>query len=414
MTSKSELTYRGESTKKNSSNSLESSHTPGTFSLIWNSLTPRWREWWIRLVLGLTMLFMLCLMLYSGPFGIIITVFIIQFKCYQEIVAISYRKYKQQNLPENIPLFRSLNCYFILVVSYFSSGIILQFYVAPLVDNNYILSILKKYHILISFILYMIGFISFVLTLKKGFYKIQFKLYGWSHLAIVILVTQGYFLIVNTFKGLFWFIVTVIIVVCNDITAYFFGFFFGKTALTKLSPKKTWEGFIGALFSTLIFSFLIPFALCPFKNIVCPFEYSLESLQFETICEPLEIFILYEYKFNILPFSFYFYPCQFHMLIFATFASVIAPFGGLFASGFKRAFQLKDFDSVIPGHGGFLDRFDCQLVMASFAYVYVYTFISQYDTQKLIQSILGLPVDQQILIYNAIHNHLIKSNNVNL
>jgi phosphatidate cytidylyltransferase len=43
------------------------------------------------------------------------------------------------------------------------------------------------------------------------------------------------------------------------------------------------------------------------------------------------------------------------------FASIIAPFGGFFASGFKRAFKIKDFGDSIPGHGGITDRMDCQV-----------------------------------------------------
>ena len=47
--------------------------------------------------------------------------------------------------------------------------------------------------------------------------------------------------------------------------------------------------------------------------------------------------------------------------LFAVFASLMAPFGGFFASGFKRAFNIKDFGSSIPGHGGMTDRMDCQV-----------------------------------------------------
>lgn len=54
----------------------------------------------------------------------------------------------------------------------------------------------------------------------------------------------------------------------------------------------------------------------------------------------------------------------------ATFASLVAPFGGFFASGFKRAFNIKDFGHSIPGHGGMTDRMDCQFLMGLFAYVY--------------------------------------------
>jgi phosphatidate cytidylyltransferase len=54
-------------------------------------------------------------------------------------------------------------------------------------------------------------------------------------------------------------------------------------------------------------------------------------------------------------------PIQWHALALGLFASIIAPFGGFFASGFKRAFKFKDFGDSIPGHGGFTDRMDCQV-----------------------------------------------------
>lgn len=49
--------------------------------------------------------------------------------------------------------------------------------------------------------------------------------------------------------------------------------------------------------------------------------------------------------------------------------------GGFFASGFKRAFKIKDFGDSIPGHGGLTDRMDCQVVMAVFANIYYNTFV---------------------------------------
>ena len=54
---------------------------------------------------------------------------------------------------------------------------------------------------------------------------------------------------------------------------------------------------------------------------------------------------------------------QLHALVMAIFASVIAPFGGFFASGFKRSFKIKDFGDSIPGHGGMTDRMDCQVAV---------------------------------------------------
>ncbi len=54
--------------------------------------------------------------------------------------------------------------------------------------------------------------------------------------------------------------------------------------------------------------------------------------------------------------------------------------GGFFGSGFKRAFKMKDFGDTIPGHGGVTDRFDCQMIMAMFAYLYYWNFVAPPQT----------------------------------
>ena len=64
-------------------------------------------------------------------------------------------------------------------------------------------------------------------------------------------------------------------------------------------------------------------------------------------------------------------PAQLHSIVIASFASLIAPFGGFFASGVKRAFRIKDFGDTIPGHGGITDRFDCHGLMGIFIYIYL-------------------------------------------
>jgi phosphatidate cytidylyltransferase len=76
-----------------------------------------------------------------------------------------------------------------------------------------------------------------------------------------------------------------------------------------------------------------------------------------------------------------------HTIALSLFASIIGPFGGFFASGFKRAFKIKDFGDVIPGHGGILDRFDCQYLMATFVNVYISSFIRMPSPQKLLQQV---------------------------
>ena len=60
---------------------------------------------------------------------------------------------------------------------------------------------------------------------------------------------------------------------------------------------------------------------------------------------------------------------HFHTLALGMFASLLAPAGGLFASGFKRAIKIKDFATTIPGHGGLTDRMDCQILMVRFNFL---------------------------------------------
>jgi phosphatidate cytidylyltransferase len=59
--------------------------------------------------------------------------------------------------------------------------------------------------------------------------------------------------------GLFWFLFPVSLVICNDCFAFFCGKLFGrkfiKTPFLRLSPNKTWEGFIGAFLCTIIYAF---------------------------------------------------------------------------------------------------------------------------------------------------------------
>lgn len=85
----------------------------------------------------------------------------------------------------------------------------------------------------------------------------QFSLFAWTHVVLLIVVSQSYLIIQNVFEGLIWFIVPVSMIICNDIMAYVFGFFLGKTPLIQVSPKKTWEGFIGGGISTVVFGFIV-------------------------------------------------------------------------------------------------------------------------------------------------------------
>lgn len=100
---------------------------------------------------------------------------------------------------------------------------------------------------------------------------------------------------------------------------------------------------------------------------------------------------------------------QIHIFVFATFASLIAPFGGFFASGLKRTFKVKDFGESIPGHGGITDRMDCQFIMGFFAYMYYHSFIAVYKASVgnvIEMAINGLTVDQQLEVIRGLSKYL--------
>ncbi|KRX44733.1 Phosphatidate cytidylyltransferase 1 [Trichinella murrelli] len=337
-----------------------------------SGLSARWRNWVIRGVFSFFMLLAFSFVIYLGPLALITIVLLIQIKCFQEIISIGYAIYRMHKLP----WFRSLSWYFLIASDYF-------FYGEAVIDY-------------------------FGLFLKRDF--------AWTHVTLLLIVAQSYLIIQNIFEGTIWFIVPVLLIICNDMTAYLFGFFFGRTPLIKLSPKKTWEGFLGGAFSTIIFSLLLSYVLLQFPQLVCPATYNELKETFTTDCQVAATFKLQNYSIPIAPAFLHFllprsinfraYPFMFHSLTMALFASLIGPFGGFFASGFKRAFKIKDFGAVIPGHGGLMDRFDCQLLMGTFVHVFIHTYVRVSDPTKVVQRIMMLNNDVQIEVFMLLYQRL--------
>ncbi|CAG2165131.1 unnamed protein product [Oppiella nova] len=357
-------------------------------NVILDSLPARWRNYVVRTVFTCLMVSGFCLIIYLGPLALMFTTLGVQVKCFQEIIAIGYSTLK------------------------------------PIKLNNFMRP-LVTYHRFISFCLYVIGFVWFVLSLTKNYYMRQFSLFAWTHVTLLIVVTQSYLILQNMFEGLIWFIVPVSMIVCNDVMAYLFGFFFGKTPLIKLSPKKTWEGFIGGGILTVILGMIFSAVLCQYKYFVCPIEYS-EDLERTTMdCEPSPLFHPTEYHFPVelayvnkllplnIPMTVTMCPFVLHSLSLSLFSSIIGPFGGFFASGFKRAFKIKDFGDIIPGHGGIVDRFDCQYLMATFVNVYISSFIRAPNASKLFQLILRLRTEDQFKLHQLLSDHLNSTNVLN-
>jgi len=378
-----------------------------------NHLSKRWKSWVIRGIFTVLMLAGFGLIIYGGPLALMLTTLCVQVKCFSEIINIGYAVYRVHNLP----WFRSLSWYFLVTSNYFFYGESLIDYFGVLINSSELLPHLVKYHRFISFTMYVLGFVWFVLSLVKKYYMRQFSLFAWTHVALLMVVTQSYLVIQNMFEGMIWFIMPIMMVIINDCMAYMFGFFFGKTPLIKLSPKKTWEGFIGGGISTVFITMALSHFACQYSYLVCPIEFN-DTVGKMTYsgCEHSWTFITQEFELptTLATFRKLFgmkatlslYPFLLHAFFMSIFASVIGPFGGFFGSGFKRAFKIKDFGDLIPGHGGVMDRFDCQFLMATFVNVYIHSFIRMASPQKLLQQFYMLKPEEQLQMYYSLTDSL--------
>ncbi|CAD5329158.1 unnamed protein product [Arabidopsis thaliana] len=363
---------------------------------------------WIRTCSSLWMLGGVVFIIYMGHLYIWAMVVVIQIFMAKELFFLRRRAHEERRLPG----FWLLNWHFFFTAMLFVYGRIIQQQLVNTVSSDRfiykLVSGLIKYQMVICYFLYIAGLIWFILTLKNKMYKYQFGQYAWTHMILIVVFTQSSFTVANIFEGIFWFLLPAALIAMNDVAAYFFGFYFGKTPLIKLSPKKTWEGFIGASVATIISAFIFANVLGQFQWLTCPRkDLSTGWLH----CDPGPLFRPEYYPFPswITPFSPWkgisTLPVQWHAFSLGLFASIMAPFGGFFASGFKRAFKIKDFGDSIPGHGGFTDRMDCQMVMAVFAYIYIQSFIvnRDYSVEMILDQISrSLGHEEQKMLYEKL------------
>lgn len=195
---------------------------PHILESVLNGLSDRWRNWIIRFISTVLLTVAFLLIIYGGPLALMIATLAVQVKCFEEIISIGYSVYRIHGLP----WFRSLSWYFLITSNYFFYGESLIDYFSVVINRTDFLRFLVNYHRFISFCLYIIGFVWFVLSLVHKYYMKQFSLFAWTHVALLIVVTQSYLIIQNIFEGLIWFIVPVTMIIINDIWAYIFGFFF--------------------------------------------------------------------------------------------------------------------------------------------------------------------------------------------
>lgn len=163
-----------------------------------------------------------------------------------------------------------VNYYFEVLSSLYFYGKLFKEKLYEQIANYTFLNFYMKYENLIMFMLYIFGIIMFISSLKKGFYRYQFRMLGWTHLIILITAFQTSAIVINLYEGMVWFLLPIIQVCSNDIFAYIFGTFFGRYKLSDTTPKKTWEGYLGGIFSSLIISYYFSGYIKYYPNLICP------------------------------------------------------------------------------------------------------------------------------------------------
>lgn len=304
----------------------------------------------------------------SGHVYLATLIAVLQVLSFREVINITAGPLK------HIPWGRTLSWYFLVVVMFYLKAQSLFGFFHNVGIWERVLWPVMHYHAFLSYCLYMVGFLVFVGTLKQSTCREQYAHFCATHLALLLVVIQGHFIEFNILHGLFWFLVPVSLVIVNDIGAYVCGITMGRHPLIEISPKKTKEGFVGAWVCTVVFGVFITYLSSSSDYMICPMDEIGVNAFSQHTCKPNQVFEQQTWYF--FGYSATFPSIYFHVAVLSTFASLIAPFGGFFASGFKRAFKVKDFGDTIPGHGGIVDRFDCQFVMGMFSYLYYATFIA--------------------------------------
>ena len=164
-------------------------------------------------------------------------------------------------------------------------------------------------------------------------------------------------------NGALFLLVLLLLVWSGDIAAYYVGRAIGKTKLaSRISPGKTWEGAVAsALGTTLVGLLLLHYLqviydfLAHIHMISPPSETVLSTMTVSLTPVPLSIAIA-----------------------FALCVNVAAQFGDLAESMLKRGAGLKDSGTLLPGHGGMLDRIDALLFALPIGWLFYFTVLSRF------------------------------------
>ena len=208
-------------------------------------------------------------------------------------------------------------------------------YMLWMTGNNYQLGTISLNTI--GWWVFAVSFIGFIVGDFLFSKKTNPRLWAHSFMGFVyISISWGLMMRLYTnlhqtiFAGADWILPVMLIasIWINDTMAYLVGSLIGKTPLSPVSPKKTWEGTIGGALLTVLVMVLVG-------------RYSLH--------------------FPIKP-----------LLLISLTAAIAGTLGDLFESKLKRLANVKDSGSIMPGHGGFLDRFDSLLLATTVLWLVFY------------------------------------------
>ena len=162
----------------------------------------------------------------------------------------------------------------------------------------------------------------------------------------------------ESLESVIFFIIILCICICSDTGGYVFGNTIGGKKLTKISPNKTISGSLGSF----IFS-LLPLFLFNFQNYFdSHFDLDFKVYNWAFVSVPSE----YE-TFN--------FEISLKSILFCLIISLSCQLGDLFISYFKRLNNVKDAGTVLPGHGGLLDRIDGIIFAIPTAFILIKTQI---------------------------------------
>lgn len=423
------LSEVGDTTKTKTKNSLLSTNPRSamTGDQVAKDET-RGRKILVRVISGTGMISIFFLCIYLGHLYVCMLVALSEFLLFRELVKVRYNAHFH-TIEDTIPLFRTTQWMWFVVAIFYAYG---DFLVEVIQNNSQLhyLGYYAEYFSTLAFVLYSATFVMTIATMQVGHIKFQLNQLCWSIVVLCLTVGQMKYIMHNIFNGLFWFTFPFLLVVTNDIMAYFSGMTCGRKFISRqfisFSPNKTWEGFIGGGIFTMVTAWYLSRALAQYQWMTCPAnEFRLISVWIE--CETHHVFQMAKTNFSPQVFEVFpswlvkmipgiveicsvkdysieastttltltpcisgeathlfhhfelilknLFPIQIHALWLAFFASVVGPFGGFLASAIKRAYGIKDFDSLIPGHGGVMDRLDCQFLMALCTWVHFNSFV---------------------------------------